>query len=109
MFVCNRGDMYYALLNTNELWRTTALIYVDNGQYYTVSRRVTDQGSYAKISHLKEKAPWYICKPLYGNLPLFHLMSRIPLPKWRYHIPGYRSVFCKNRRVDWPRRITAKL
>ena len=26
-----------------ELWRTTALIYVDNGQYYTVSRRTPDK------------------------------------------------------------------
>ena len=26
-----------ALLNTNELWRTIALIYVDDGQQYTVS------------------------------------------------------------------------
>ena len=32
----------------NELWRTIALIYVNNGQYYTVSRRASDQGSYAK-------------------------------------------------------------
>ena len=29
-------------------WSTTALIYVDDGQYYTVSRRASNQGSYAK-------------------------------------------------------------
>jgi hypothetical protein len=27
----------------DELWRTTALIYVNNGQYYTVSRRTPDK------------------------------------------------------------------
>ena len=36
-----------ALLNTNELWRTIALIYVDDGQQYTVSQQASDQGSYA--------------------------------------------------------------
>ena len=34
-FVCNRGDT--TLLNTEELWRTIALICANNGQYYTVS------------------------------------------------------------------------
>ena len=35
-------------MNPNELWRTTALIYVNEGHYYTVSRQASDQGSYAK-------------------------------------------------------------
>ena len=46
-FVCIQR-IYYSLLNANELWRTTALVYVDNGQYYTLSRRASDQGSYTK-------------------------------------------------------------
>ena len=46
-FVC-LFVIYYALLNANKLWCTTALIYVDNGHYYTVSRWASDQGSYAK-------------------------------------------------------------
>ena len=47
MFVCNRGDtMHYY---TNELWRTIALIYVDDGQYYTVSRQASNHGSYASF------------------------------------------------------------
>ena len=40
--------LYYALLNANELWRTTALIYVNARQYYKVSQRASGQGSYAK-------------------------------------------------------------
>ena len=40
---------YYTLLNADELWRTTALIYVDNGQYYTVSRRTPDKEVWPKI------------------------------------------------------------
>ena len=36
-------ERYYAFLNTNELWRTIALIYVNVGQYYTVSQRASDQ------------------------------------------------------------------
>ena len=31
------------LLKAEELWHTTALIYVANGQYYTVSRRTPDK------------------------------------------------------------------
>jgi hypothetical protein len=31
------------LLNEDKLWRTTALIYVDNGKYYTVSRQTPDK------------------------------------------------------------------
>ena len=46
-FVCIQRR-YYSLLNANELWRTTSLIYVDNGQYYTLSRWASDQGSYTK-------------------------------------------------------------
>ena len=43
-------SLYYALLKANELWRTTALIYVnDDEQYYIVSRRACDQGSYELI------------------------------------------------------------
>jgi hypothetical protein len=30
-------------MKAEELWHTTALIYVDNGQYYTVSRRTPDK------------------------------------------------------------------
>ena len=30
-------------MNADELWRTTALIYVDNEQYYTVSQRTPDK------------------------------------------------------------------
>ncbi len=30
-------------MNEDELWRTTALIHVDNGHYYTVSRRSSDK------------------------------------------------------------------
>ena len=33
----------------NELWRTIALIYVDDGQYYTVSRQASNHGSYASF------------------------------------------------------------
>ena len=40
-FVCNRGGT----MNTNELWRTIALFFVNDGQYYMQS---SDQGSYAK-------------------------------------------------------------
>ena len=46
--VCLWQRRYYALLNTNKLWRTTALIYVEGGQYYKVSQRASDQGSFAK-------------------------------------------------------------
>ena len=31
-----------------ELWRTTALIYVNDRQYYTISRWASNQGSYVK-------------------------------------------------------------
>ena len=47
LFVCCllfvAEERYYAFLNTNELWRTIALIYVNVGQYYTVSQRASDQ------------------------------------------------------------------
>ena len=33
----------------NERERTTAIIYVDDRQYYTVSRQASNQGSYAKL------------------------------------------------------------
>ena len=47
-FVCSRGDTYYALLNVSELWCNTALIYVNDGQYNTVSQRTSHQVSNAK-------------------------------------------------------------
>jgi hypothetical protein len=34
---------HFCLFVTEELWRTVALIYVDNGQYYTVSRQTPDK------------------------------------------------------------------
>ena len=33
----------YTLLNGDKLWCTTELIYVDNGQYYTVSWQTPDK------------------------------------------------------------------
>ena len=36
-------------LNADELWRTTALIYVNNGQYYTVLRWTPDKEVRPKI------------------------------------------------------------
>ena len=49
-FVCLLERRYYSLLNTNKLWRTIALIYVNVGQYYKVSQRTSDQE--------KEKVFW---------------------------------------------------
>ena len=43
MFVSNSGNTTYMLLNADELWCTTALIYVNNGQYYAVSRQTPDK------------------------------------------------------------------
>ena len=37
LFVCLQQRRNYTVSNTDKLWRTTALIYVDNRQYYTVS------------------------------------------------------------------------
>ena len=34
---------HYTLLEADELRRTTALIYVNNGQYYTVLRQTPDK------------------------------------------------------------------
>ena len=36
LFVTER---HYTLLHVGKLWRTTALIYVNNQQYYTLSRQ----------------------------------------------------------------------
>ena len=48
--------LFVCLFVTEEiLWRTAALIYVDDRQYYTVSWWASDQGSYAK------QAPCYWC------------------------------------------------
>ena len=36
-------EVHYTLLKADELWRTTALIYVDNRQCYTVLWRTPDK------------------------------------------------------------------
>ena len=40
-------------MNEDELWRTTALTYVDKGQHYTVSRRTPDKEVWPKFEQKK--------------------------------------------------------
>ena len=61
-------------MNTDELWPTTALIYVDNGQYYTVSRRTPEKEVWPKlhkliIKNMEDKHPQFQNKVLI--IPIF--------------------------------------
>ena len=69
LFVCLQQRRCYTVSNTDKLWRTTALIYVDNGQYYTVSvirSRELGQAPILVFLTLRQASSSHPCQVLKG-------------------------------------------